>query len=473
MSDSDRPNVIWISLESTRADHSSTARRLSKAVGRDTTPNARRLAEQSDGRAFEECHAHGIWTKSAVASILTGTAASRHDAGMESERIPEGLPTVAERFGEAGYATATITTNANAGPATGLDRGFDRNGWLSDSTALSLAGPVTMAKYVASMRTHSAGYTLDASKHATSYLVTEAAKRWVDDLRGDQPLFMYLHYGDPHFEYSPPIPNLRRYADEVRGSLRAARDLAEYHSNHIPELIADGVPLSEKELSNLRVLYDALIEYTDDRVRALLDHVEAELGETIVVFTADHGELFGERRTVGHRMTTHTGLSRVPLVTKGLDAAVEYDGELVQHADVMRTILERVGGDTDGMVGIDLATDTREYAVVQRGERRFRKNVERMEEHHPGFENEGYLVGTEHAILTEEYVYRRGDHRSELLARPDEETDVSDDHPDVAAELDAELDEWLSSEGVPFDGKRRDAEVTPEMAAQLENLGYL
>ena len=471
MSGSEQPNVVWISLESTRADHSSAGGRGESE--RDTMPNVRRLAERADGRSFEECHAHGIWTKSAVASILTGTAASRHDAGMNSDRIPGGIPTVAERFADVGYATGIMTTNANAGPATGVDRGFDEQGWLSSSTFLELAGPLTVAKYVANLRRHSVGYTTDASKHATSYLVTEAVKRWVDDLADDQPAFMYLHYGDPHFEYSPPRPSLRKFADDVRGSLRVARQLADYHATHIPELIADGVPLSEKELENLQVLYDALIEYTDERIQALLDHIEERWGETIVVITADHGELFGERRTVGHRMTTHTKLSRVPLVTKGLDAAVEYDGELVQHADIMRTILEEVGADTEGMAGIDLRTDTREYAVVQRGERRFLKNRDRMLEHNPAFENDGYLDGTEHAILTEEYVYRRGDDRSELLSRPDEGTDVSGEHPDVAAELDAKLDEWLADEGAPFDGKRRESEVTPEMQAQLENLGYL
>ena len=264
-----------------------------------------------------------------MASILTGTAASRHDAGMNSDRIPRGIPTVAERFADVGYATGIMTTNANAGPATGVDRGFDKQGWLSSSTFLELAGPLAVAKYIANLRRHSVGYTTDASKHATSYLVTEAVKQWVDDLADDQPAFMYLHYGDPHFEYSPPIPSLRKYADEARGSLRAARELAEYHSNHIPDLIADGVPLTENERENLRILYDALIEYTDAQVQELLDYMEERWGETIIVFTADHGELFGERRTVGHRMTTHTGLSRVPLVTKGLDAAVEYDGELV------------------------------------------------------------------------------------------------------------------------------------------------
>lgn len=473
MTNTEKPNVVWLSMESTRADHSSVTQRVSPAAGRDTMPYTRRLAERSDARAFEECHTHGIWTKAAVASILTGTAASHHDAGMESDCIPEELPTVAERFGDAGYATAIMTTNGNAGEATGLNRGFDKQGWLSSSTILELAGPFTVAKYVAMLRKHSVGYTLDASKHATSYLVNEALKPWIDDLRGDQPAFMYVHYSDPHFEYSPPIPNLRKYADEVRGSLRAARQLADYHADHIPELIADGVPLTEAELENLQVLYDALIEYTDDRIRELLDYIEEQWGETIVVITGDHGELFGERRTVGHRMTTHTKLSHVPLITKGLDAAVDYDGELVQHADIVRTILEQVGGDTEGMAGIDLATDTREYAVVQRGESRFRKNVERMEEHHPGFENEGYLLGTENAILTEEFVYRRGNDRAELLARSDEDTDVSDDHPDVAAELDAALDDWLAREGVPFDGKRREADVSPEMAAQLEDLGYL
>lgn len=469
----DPKNVVWVTVESTRYDHTSLPDGRNRA-GRDTTPGLRTLAARDDGRSFADCHAHGIYTLPSSGSILTGTAASRHDVGMESERLPDGLPTVAERFRDAGYTTAALSTVGHLSSASGLDRGFDRFAWLSMSTALDVAGPWTMLKYAANLRRHSAGFTAGRARHSTGYLVTEVAKRWIDRAAGgDEPLFLYLHYGDPHFPYTPPLPYGRAYADEMPLDVRSAYQLADYYASHVLDLIADGVPLSDAERETIRALYDAGIAYADDRVTALLDHAEATLGPTARVVTADHGDLFGERGTVGHRMTVHGGLSNVPLVTAGLDAAVDYGGELIQHADVVRTLLERAGANTDGLGGIDMRETTREHALVQRGERRFARNLAKVRDRRPDYRNDRYFGGTENALFTESFAYRRGDDRAELLALPDEERDVSDRHPDERAALAAALDDRLATDAAPFDGERRDGAYTDGMRAQLRDLGYL
>ncbi|ESP86921.1 sulfatase-like hydrolase/transferase [Candidatus Halobonum tyrrellensis] len=473
MGESPVPNVVWVTVESTRADHTSVGSATNRA-GRDTTPGLRARARRDDGRSFGACHAHGIYTLPSSASILTGTVASHHGVGMGSERLPADIPTVAERFAEAGYRTAALSTVGHVSSATGLDRGFDRFAWLTASTALDVAGPATALTYGANLRRHSAGFTASLNRHRTGYLVSEVAKRWVDDAASDDPpLFLYVHYGDPHFPYVPPLPYLRAYADEFPLSPAAAYDLAEYHGRHILDLIAGDVPLSAAERETLSALYDACIAYADDRVTALLDHAERTLGPTASVVTADHGDLFGERGTVGHRMTVHGGLSNVPLVTTGLDAALSYGGDLIQHVDVVRALLARAGADTSGLHGVDVRETEREHALVQRGERRFAANLAKLRERRPAYRNDRYLAGTEHALFTDEFAYRRGDDRSELLRLPDEERDVSAADPERAAALDAALDDLLATDGVPFDGERREGSYTPEMRTHLRSLGYL
>lgn len=466
---------MWVTIESTRRDHTSIGPTAENRAGRDTTPNLRAVAERADGRSFDGCYTHGIYTLPSSSSILTGTVASHHDTGMGSEALPDELPTVAERFSEAGYTTAGLSTISHVSHGSGLDRGFDKFGWLSASTMFDVAGPLTALKYLASLRRHSSGFTAERASHATGYLATQVAKDWIDDLAGgDEPVFLYLHYGDPHFPYAPPLPYLREYEDEFPLSRREALDLASYHAENIVDLIGRDVPLSAAEMETLEALYDACIEYTDDRVTSLLDYAERTLdGSTTSVVTADHGELFGERRTIGHRMTVHGKVANVPLVTSGLDAALDYDGEVVQHADVMRTLLERAGADTTGLHGVDMRDEVREYALVQRGERRYARNVEKIRDRYPHFRNERYFEGTEHALFAEEFAYRRGDDRSELLRLPDEERDVSAERPDEAAAFATALDDLLAGDGAPFDGERREGAYTAEMQEQLQDLGYL
>ncbi len=62
-----RPNILWITLESVRYDHTSLS-----GYGRDTTPALARLASDPRATAFEQCITHGKWTGTSSGSILTG-----------------------------------------------------------------------------------------------------------------------------------------------------------------------------------------------------------------------------------------------------------------------------------------------------------------------------------------------------------------------------------------------------------------
>ena len=120
MTRSQRPNVIWLTIESTRTDHTTVG-----GAATDTTPNLARIADADRGRVVPGCVAHGVWTLPSSASILTGTYPTHHGAGITGEAIPEQLPTVAERLREAGYHTRCLSPNSHLSSATGLDRGFD------------------------------------------------------------------------------------------------------------------------------------------------------------------------------------------------------------------------------------------------------------------------------------------------------------------------------------------------------------
>jgi hypothetical protein len=63
--------------------------------------------------------------------------------------------------------------------------------------------------------------------------------------------------------------------------------------------------------------------------------------------------------------------------------------------------------------------------------------------------------------------------RTELFQLPNESRDVSGEYPDVAASMEAELTDWLGTEGTSISSDQSDAAFTDAMRRQLTDLGYL
>jgi uncharacterized sulfatase len=461
---STRPNVLWITLDSVRADHTPMG-----GYERDTTPNLQRIADSEAGRYFSNCFAAGIATPLSAASMLTGVFPSRHGHKITNESVPGELDTIPERFRDAGYATAGLSRNSYVSSGTGLDRGFDRFEWLASSTLLDALDPTTLAKYLLNIRRHSAGMTYDTAKHATPYLMNKVGTQWLTDLSDEQPFFAYLHYNEPHRPYYPPKPYLDRYTDDLDISASEAADIAMRIHEEMGEIIAKGGDITETERRALIAMYDAEIAYTDEMIGRLFDHVRSlDMDDTVVVITADHGELFGERGLLAHRFAINDAVTRVPLVVHGLGDVDYPSDELIQHVDVMRTLAALGGTSTDGLQGIDLRESVREFAISQRPA----ANFEPYLDHDPSFDTSRFHAGMLTSARTHDYRYERSDDDAKLFALPDETTDVSDEYPEVRDRLDDELSRWLEAEGEPIT-TGEDAELTGAMQKQLQDLGYL
>jgi len=462
------PNLVWITLESVRADHTPMG-----GYERDTTPTLSRLAAEDDTDWFGNCFAHARWTPASTASMLTGTYLTTHGVGLESgdvRRVPERLDTVPELLGEAGYQTACVSTNGYLSQATGLDRGFDRFLWPSKRDIPRNLSSVL--QYAAKIR-HHWKLPLDAKRRNLTFRVaTDTATRWLDSFRqSSDPFFLYMHYNNPHHPYSPPHPDLAEFLDDVDLTPSEAVDIAGRVSEDLWEVMADGCQLSDREWEALRATYDAEIVAADRLVEEVLDHLESlGMTNTVVVVTGDHGELFGEQGLLGHNLTLHDGLLHVPMVVRGLDGVGERTGDIVQHVDVMQTILNRIGVSTDQFQGVDLTEEARQYAVAQRGPRT--DDIERLRSLNPSYDTSRFHEPMLHTIRSLEYKYMKSADRAELFAVPDETTDVQADEPEVADRLDEALEQWLRTID-SGDVRGESAEFTDEMEDQLRQLGYL
>lgn len=272
-----RPNVLFLCVETLRADE------LGCYGGApDTTPRLDQWSRR--GLVFERAYAPSPWTLPSVATLLSGLPPWRHGAvsGEMSEYLPDSLRTLGEHAEEAGIRTAAIVTNFMLEHRTGFAAGFD-----------------TFIK----------PFAADAAQ------VNQLFLDWLTTLSGARFL-AYLHYFDPHAPLHAPGAFLN---SRVPPGLRE-RDY-DQEIRRLNERIfqAGDVAGAEETLAYLRGRYRGEVAYLDAQIGSLLDTLEAHglLDNTLVIFTADHGEEFGEHRTWGHGSQVYEESIRVPMILWG------------------------------------------------------------------------------------------------------------------------------------------------------------
>jgi uncharacterized sulfatase len=410
--------------------------------------------------------------------MLTGTYPSYHNTGLQNEVLPEQIPTIPERLSERGWRTVGVSANSYFTTETGLDRGFDdfvrvRTSPLTEANVLSTAGPWTLLKFIANLRRHGGGYTTDMRRHSSNYLINEIIKRRLTKLYDtDDHFFLYAHLPGAHHPYAPPKPFRDRFFDSADLPANAA-EVALNHTTDIYDEIATGCEFTDEEWNAIRAAYDACIAYTDSLAGDLFDHVQTLADEeTVTVMTADHGDLLGEHDLLSHKLVVHDALVNVPLVVHGLPALVGQSEELVQHSDLMRTLLEVMDIPTGGIDGVDLTRSSRDIAVSQRGDATYTNTIERLIDINADFDTERFSKGLLTGIRTDRFKMIN-EHDGRLLYElPDEATDVSDRYPNHRDRLEGALDEWLAEHDERVHTSTS-AEFSSGAEQRLRDLGYI
>lgn len=314
------PNVLWVVLDTVRADHTGPG-----GYSRATTPRLAALA--AEGVVFERAYSTAAWTLPAHASMFTGLLPTRHGCHDQTLRLGDALPTVAERLGEAGYMTALLSSNPWVGADTGLGRGF---GHIVDAWRWPLSASfLPVSALLRPWRGEDKGATQ----------IAPAAQAWLDQRPQDRPFFLVVNLMEAHDPYHElATEHLWRFTDNsdaVRSSRTYSRELKAPGSLPSP---------SPEEGRDLVDLYDAGIYADDATLGALLDDLAARglLERTLVIVTADHGESFGEGGRWGHQATPDEEVLRVPLVMR-LPGALPAGAQVtapVSVVDLLPTVLD-------------------------------------------------------------------------------------------------------------------------------------
>lgn len=300
------PNFLLISVDTLRPDHLG-----SYGYHRDTSPRIDEFFGR--GTVYEYANSTEANTTPSVVSFLSGMLPQETGVRLLYQKVPEDLPLVSDYLHDAGYQTAGIVSNmVLTVEASDLDRHFDYYDDYVDDIAVEgvferIAGPTTQA----------------------------AAEWMVKSHDSERPYFLWVHYQDPHGPYTPPLDAPKDFTHETPKPISLLK-LQEYM--RIPG-VDDGLEYVDR--------YDEEIAYMDAQVGRLLDLLDEQdmLDNTVVIFTADHGETMMEHEHwFTHGYHVYEAITRVPLMIRlprqKSGARVETRVSLV---DIVPTMLSLAG----------------------------------------------------------------------------------------------------------------------------------
>lgn len=248
----ERPSILLVTLDTTRADSIGPEARGVR------TPAFNALAARS--RRFTQAYATAPQTLPSHASMLTGLYPAGHGVHENARYLDARHPLVAERLREAGYRTAAFVSAFPLARRFGLARGFEV-------------------------------YDDEFQEERGSRETTDRAMAWLRSQQ--QPVFLWVHYFDPHHPYVPS--------------------------------------------------YRGEVETMDAQLGRLIEAFDRVAGPRAIVVAGDHGEGLGEHGEAQHGYLLYQGVMHVPLLVHGPGVAAGVESAPVSGRRIFHTILDFAG----------------------------------------------------------------------------------------------------------------------------------
>jgi arylsulfatase A-like enzyme len=320
------PIIVLVSFDTTRVDALS-------AYGGDRawTPNVDALARR--GVRFDWALTPLPTTLGSHTSMMSGQDTHGHQVPRNGTPVPADVPLLAEKLEAAGWDRIAVIGAMPLQSSMGLNRGFRR--YLD--TELSL------------------------SPRRQANEVTDLALEAIDDRPGGQPIFLFVHYYDPHAPWTSAPQEIR---DQF---VRSNFQIPEKGEKSLKQLRAQerrGVLPGSRLVQSMRRLYLAQVSWTDQELGRLLDGLEKRglMEDSFVIMTADHGEMMDEShlgQIYTHGPDVDLPVTHVPLIVAGQGAYQTPLGQEVSRRvrlqDIGNTILAQAGLVKNLGTGEDLA----------------------------------------------------------------------------------------------------------------------
>lgn len=374
--------------------------------------------------------------------LMTGLDAFRNGAmNVSSGRTllrPE-LKTMADLFDEAGYQTG-IFGKWHLGdnyPFRPQDRGFREALWFP-SSHISSVPDYWLNDYFDDTYIHN-GQRKPYEGYCTDIFFRETM-RWIENRRGDSPFFAYLPLNAPHGPHFVPDS----YRDRIRESIAQNPQVVDHLPQHQREPLISFLAMCANIDDNFGRLDDFL------RQHDLFDN-------TLVIFLTDNGSTMGQRYfnagMRGRKVTLWEGGHRVPCFIRWPGGDLGQPREervLTQVQDLLPTLadmceLQGLPGNLDGTTLAPLLRGA-DQQRNQLDDRMLVVNYSRMPFSNNRYEPDSAAVPRREgaAVMWRRWRLLEDKELYDLETDPHQDRNVIDKHPEVAAKMQAHLDQWWS-----------------------------
>ncbi len=375
-----RPNVLFLMADQLRAD--ALGCYGNRVVH---TPNLDALAEL--GVRFDRAFAAYPVCAPNRASIVTGRYPSVHRLRANGMRLPQSELTLMQVLRDQGYSTYGSgkmhfgpqwqfppdgSPIVDPDPSTAIDPqpgedafpwyGFDRVSLTEDHRMGPYGEYLAAHGYNVWDELHSASYPQSATErspfpeehHQTTW-ITDRAIEYLEGHPADRPFYLWVSYVHPHHPFNPPAPYDAIYRPEdmplpVWDEAEVERWPEAYRRKYLATSgghEAVGMcDFGDVDWQRIKAYYYGMVAQIDRNIGRLIDTLRqrGQLEDTVIAFTADHGENLGDHHLL-FKGTTYDCVTRVPLIVSwsGNEARGAAREQLCSSIDIMPTVLDLVG----------------------------------------------------------------------------------------------------------------------------------
>lgn len=188
--------------------------------------------------------------------------------------------------------------------------------------------------------------------------------RWIADRMidlinhpvADRPFFAFCSFVDPHHPFDPPEPYAGMYNPDALAEPRGIENELEDKPPHFMKARTgrgfsnekyDYRKLTADGWRQIKAAYYGMITLIDDNIGRVLRVLQERgmEGETLIMFTSDHGELLGDHGLLFKGPFHYDSIIKAPMILKwpGMIPRGSRYSQVTEHVDIMPTLLEYAG----------------------------------------------------------------------------------------------------------------------------------